>query len=100
MALDERLAPEPRLIPRGPERVELLGLAHELLGPGGVAWNARALLIDEGLASGGQRGFPLRIAQFLSGKYQYRVGDAQATEDRLLEGLALVALVCGGRPLA
>jgi len=91
LALAERLAPQPSLVPSGPERVELFGLAHELLGVGGVAWNARALMIDASLASGGERGFPLPIAKFLAPKYAYRVGDAAATRARLLEGLELLA---------
>jgi len=91
LALAERLAPEPALVPRGPERLEMFGLAHELLGVGGVAWNARALLIDASLASGGQHGFPLRVAQFLAPKYRYRVGGVEATRARLLESLDLLA---------
>jgi glutathione S-transferase len=91
LALAERLAPEPALIPAGPERVEMLGLSHELLGPGGVAWNARASLIDAALASDGARGFPLRIAQFLAPKYAYRVGSVERTRARLVESLALLA---------
>jgi glutathione S-transferase len=91
LALAERLAPEPALVPSGPERLEMFGLSHELMSVGGVAWNARALLIDAGLASGGQVGFPLRIAQFLSQKYQYRIGAPAATRARLLESLELLA---------
>lgn len=91
LALAERLAPEPALVPAGPERIEMFGLSHELLGVGGIAWNARALLIDASLASEGQRGFPLRIAQFLSTKYRYRPGDFEQTRARLLESLELLA---------
>jgi len=90
LALAERLAPEPELVPRGSERIETFGLAHELLGVGGVAWNARALLIDAALASEGQRGFPLRVAQFLAPKYRYRPGSFEATRARLVEGLELL----------
>ncbi len=91
LALAERLAPEPQLVPSGPERVEMLGLAHELLGGGGIAWNARALLIEAALASGGERGFPLRVAQYLSTKYLSRTASPESTRARLLEGLELLA---------
>lgn len=91
LALAERLAPEPELVPRGPERIEMFGLAHELLGVGGIAWNARSLLIDAALASDGERGFPLRVAQFLAPKYRYRAGSFEATKARLVESLELLA---------
>jgi glutathione S-transferase len=91
LALAERLAPQPALVPGGAERIELLGLAHELLSVGGVAWNARALLIEAGLASGGKHGFPLRIAQFLAPKYQARGPTFELTRTRLLESLELLA---------
>lgn len=91
LALAERLAPEPALVPRGAERIEMFGLAHELLGVGGVAWNARALLIDAAIASEGQQGFPLRVAQFLAPKYRYRAGSFEATRARLVESLELMA---------
>lgn len=91
LALAERLAPEPALVPRGPERIELYGLAHELLGVGGIAWNARSLLIDAALGSEGQRGFPLRVAQFLAPKYRYRAGSFEATRARLVDSLELLA---------
>ncbi len=91
LALAERLAPDPELVPRGAERIVMFGLGHELLGVGGVAWNARALLIDAAFASEGQRGFPLRVAQFLAPKYRYRPGNFEATRARLIQSLELLA---------
>jgi glutathione S-transferase len=52
-----------------PARVEVMGLLHEIAGEDGIGWNARLAMIDASLASGGKRGFPLPIAQYLAGRY-------------------------------
>jgi glutathione S-transferase len=78
----ETLRESPRLVPVDPEeRERMMGLSHELLGEGGLAWNARLLVIDRGLTTEGREGFPLRLAQYLAPKYGHapeRVGLAKA----------------------
>ena len=60
LALAERLAESPSLLPRAPfERTLLFGLVHELLGERGLVWSGRLLVIHAGLTSDGQRGFPV-----------------------------------------
>lgn len=53
------------------DRMQLFGLAHELLGENGLVWSGRLLVIHRGLMTEGQEGFPLRIAQYLAPKYGY-----------------------------
>lgn len=89
----ERLGPErPSLVPTDEDaRVRLFGLAHELLGENGLAWSFRLLAIHRGLVTGGQEGFPLRIAQYLAPKYGHapeRVDAASARVRSLFERFA------------
>jgi glutathione S-transferase len=89
LALAERLAPEPRLIPSGAEaRVRNLGLCHELMGEGGLAWNARLLAIDAGLSTDGREGFPLRAAEYLAPRYGWYAACASLARERALSTLA------------
>jgi glutathione S-transferase len=72
LALAERVAPDPPLLPEGAqERATMLGWAHELLGENGLLWNSRLVGIDAGLASEGTRGFPLPVARYFAKKYGY-----------------------------
>jgi glutathione S-transferase len=96
----ERLGAErgsPTLVPTAEdERMQLFGLAHELLGENGLVWSGRLLVIDRGLVTEGKEGFPVRIAQYLAPKYGHapeRVDAARARVRavfdrfaRLLEG--------------
>lgn len=46
LALAERLAPEPALVPTDPSlRVRMFGLAHEICGEGGFGWQRRLMLL-------------------------------------------------------
>lgn len=68
----ERLGGAESLVPSDPEeRARMFGLAHELLGEGGLAWSQRIVVIHRGLTSGGREGFPLRVARYLVPKYGY-----------------------------
>lgn len=91
LALAERLAPAPSLIPAGEEaRIEMFGLGHELLGEGGLAWSMRLILIHEGLQSDGARGFSPRAARYLAAKYGYapeRIAGARARIAAVLKAL-------------
>lgn len=92
LALAERLRPEAPLVPAAPEARALHhGLCHELMGEGGVLWNARLFAIDAGLASEGANGFALPVAKYLGGRYGHEEGVGPAARAQLLEGLALVA---------
>ncbi len=53
LALAERLAPEPSLVPADPEdRAVFSGLAHELLGVDGFGWNRRLMLFRRSVGEG------------------------------------------------
>jgi glutathione S-transferase len=92
LALAQRLGGACSLIPAEPEaRVRLHGLAHELAGEGGLAWCSRLVLIQAGLASGGARGFPLPVAQYLAPRYGYTPERAAAARDRIAEVTGLFA---------
>jgi glutathione S-transferase len=90
LALAERMAPEPSLLPAMPERrIEALGLCHEVLSEGGLVWCARLLLVHAGLTTDGQRGFLPRIASYLAPKYGYAADRADAAHRRVRSLLAL-----------
>jgi glutathione S-transferase len=52
-------------------RSETMGLIHEIAGEDGLGWNARLAMIDATITSGGERGFPLPVGQFLARRYGY-----------------------------
>jgi glutathione S-transferase len=87
--LAERLGEGPSLVPSDHERrVRMFGLAHELLGPTGVAASVRLLLIHASFTTDGREGWPLGVAKYLAPKYGYapeRVGPAKA---KILWGMA------------
>jgi glutathione S-transferase len=92
LALAERLAPSPPLIPADEnDRLAMFGLSHELLGPDGLGWSARLLMIHAGLTTNGVRGFPPPAAAYLATKYGYapdRVAGARARIAAVLGALA------------
>lgn len=92
LALAERLAPGPALLPadRG-LRLRVLGLAHEIVSEGGLLWAGRLLMIDLSLTSEGQRGFSVPVARYLAGKYGYAPERVPAARRRVEEVLAALA---------
>ena len=91
LALAERLAPEPRLLPNDAEaRLRTIGLCHELMSEGGLMWNARLLAIDSGLATEGREGFPLRAAQYLAPRYGWHTSCAELARKHAIRVLALL----------
>jgi glutathione S-transferase len=91
LALAERLAPEPRLLPHDAEaRLRTIGLCHELMSEGGLMWNARLLAIDRGLVTEGREGFPLRAAQYLAPRYGWQTSCAELARKHALRVLALL----------
>ncbi|HEV8549231.1 MAG TPA: glutathione S-transferase C-terminal domain-containing protein [Polyangiaceae bacterium] len=90
LAFAERWGGKVSLIPAEPAaRVRHHGLAHELCGEGGLGWCSRLIMTDGGLTSGGERSFPLPVAQYLAGKYGYAPARLPAARARLLEIFAL-----------
>ena len=82
LLLAERLAANPPLLPADPEeRAWTLGLSHEILGEGGLAWTRRLQLVHAGLQQEG--GFPARVASYLGKKYGYSPTRGQQYADRV-----------------
>jgi glutathione S-transferase len=92
VALAERLEERPSLVPRAQDdRVEMWGIAHEILGEDGLVWSLRVEAIHQGLTSGGARGFPERAARYLGAKYGYHPARVDGARDRIRSTLALIA---------
>jgi glutathione S-transferase len=90
LLLAERLAPKPALIPSDPgQRVQMLGLAHEICGEMGLGWCARNLAVHTSLTGGG--GFPEGIARYLGEKYGYRAEEAALYVTRVVDVLGLLS---------
>ena len=82
LLLAERLAADPPLLPANPEeRAWTLGLSHEILGEGGLAWTRRLQLVHAGLQERG--GFPARVASYLGKKYGYSPARGQLYAGRV-----------------
>jgi glutathione S-transferase len=86
--LAARLAGPEVLLPDDPvRRAEVMGVIHEIAGEEGIGWNGRLAMIDASLSSGGQRGFPLAVGEYLARRYGYApdaVGRAGARLERQL----------------
>jgi glutathione S-transferase len=90
LLLAERLAPEPRLIPRDPqERALLFGLSHEICGEEGLGWSRRMAGVHASITRG--EGFPKPIAEYLGAKYGYRGDNGEAAGRRVIELLQMFA---------
>jgi glutathione S-transferase len=77
LALAERLGGRVSLVPADADaRVRLYGLAHEILGEGGLAWNVRLLLVHASFETNGHRGWPTPVARYLAPRYGYPTGYA------------------------
>jgi len=85
LALAERLSPSPSLIPTDEEeRIAMFGLSHEVLGPDGLGWSTRLLMIHAGLTTEGARGFPLPASRYLAPKYGYASERIDAARARIV----------------
>jgi glutathione S-transferase len=83
LALAERLAPAPALLPAEPEaRAGALALAEKFCGRGGLGWSRRLQLVHAGLTGAG--GFNERLAGYLGGKYGYDPSAAALDSARVL----------------
>ena len=90
LLLAERLSPEPALLPKdAAERALVFGLAHELVGEGGLAWSRRLELIHAGLQNSG--GFPERVSKYLGRKYGHSPQAGAAAPVRAAAQLAMLS---------
>lgn len=88
LQLAERLAPEPPLIPAMmADRIQMLGMIHELAGDKGLGWYRR-LLIFQPLMKDPQYA---PMLQNMSGGYGYSEGEVALAEARCIEVLALLS---------
>jgi glutathione S-transferase len=80
LALAERIAPEPRLLPEDvDERARVLGLGHELAGEGGLGWCRRLMLVGFLLEHAPQ----LPVGPYLARRYGYTPEAAAAAPARV-----------------
>lgn len=88
LLLLERLAPAKRLLPESrEERIEVLGLAHEICGQLGLAWNRRLSMFAPMVASGqAPEGFVLMAKKY--GSTEEDVASADARQVATLNALA------------
>ena len=85
LALAERLAPEPALVPVDPElRVRMFGLAHEICGEGGFGWQRRLMLLAA-LGTGND------VTRTLARRYGFSDHAAAAAPARSAEILLLLS---------
>lgn len=90
--LAERLAPEPGLIPADPaDRALMFGLAHELCGRDGFAWNRRYHMISDALDPAGRGGIDPQLADYLAQRYGYSEALAPRASRRVKEILTLIS---------
>lgn len=100
LELVERIAPKAArsLVPSAAkDRVRMFGLAHELIGEGGLAWCSRLVTIHAGLESEGARGFPTTIATYLAKKYGYAKERVEPAKARVAETWSVLAEALGNR---
>jgi glutathione S-transferase len=98
LELAERISKAPSLVPSAPaDRVKMFGLAHEIMGEGGLLWSGRLVSIDVGLSTEGARGFPPPIAQYLAKRYGYAKELVPAARSRVDESFGILREALGGR---
>ena len=100
LALAERLAPTPSLLPAdAADRALVLDLARQLCGESGLGWSRRLQLVHVGLQQGQQQlqpqqnagGFAPRVAAYLGKKYGYSPEVGATCGDRVVELLGAFA---------
>lgn len=100
LELVERIAPPDArsLVPAAPpDRVRMFGLAHEVMGEGGLLWSSRLVTVHAGLESDGARGFPPPIATYLAKRYGYAKDRIEQAKARVSEAWTLLAEALGRR---
>ena len=92
LALAERIDDRVPLVPEARDaRLRLWGLGHEILGEGGLLWAGRLLMVHDSLTSGGERGFPAPVSQYLGKRYGYEPARVPAARARCAEVFELLA---------
>ncbi len=90
LLLAERLKPTPTLLPADPaERALAFGLAHEILGEGGLCWTRRLQLVHGGLQE--KPGFAPPVAKYLAKKYGHSQGASAGYGERVIALLQMLA---------
>jgi glutathione S-transferase len=84
----ERLAPQKSLVPEDPaERVQVIGLSHEICGELGLGWNRRLSLFKPMMESGQPPEGVTRMGK----KYRYNESDVAAAVERQVATLNMLA---------
>ncbi|MSR13705.1 MAG: hypothetical protein EXR86_03900 [Gammaproteobacteria bacterium] len=84
--LAERLAPEPRLVPRdSTERMHMFGFINELAGENGFGWNKRLLLVHAALSSMSSQDEGYSFWKTLGDKYLYTPERGLAAKARAID---------------
>jgi len=92
LALAERLAPRPPLLPEKPvERAHVSGFLAELCAEGGFGWSRRIVMIDKLLHDGRYCDRERAIGHYLAGKYGYHDTSVAAATRRCEDVLAAFA---------
>ena len=92
VALADRVREAVPLVPAGDdERMQMWGIAHEVLGEGGLVWSLRLEAIHQGIASDGARGFPVRAAHYLGARYGYHSARVDGARARIASALRMLA---------
>lgn len=90
LALAERLAPAPSLLPADPaDRDLLLELAHAICGENGLGWSRRLQLVEAGLR--GEGGFQRDVASYIGKKYGYSPEAGAKAGERVVQVLGTLA---------
>jgi len=90
--LAARLAGPDVLIPEAVgARAETMGLLHEIAGEDGIGWSSRLAMIHATITSGGTRGFPLPVGQYLARRYGYTPETAARSRARIERQLLTLA---------
>jgi hypothetical protein len=92
VTLADRLRPDVPLVPGSLDhRLEMWGIAHEILGEDGLVWNLRLVAIHEGIVTDGARGFPVKAARYLGARYGYVPERAGIARERARSTLLMLA---------
>jgi hypothetical protein len=95
LALAERIAPEPRLVPEdAEERLRMFGLANEICGEEGLGWQRRLALLEDmrpgAEAAGAPEAYRATFRE-LGARYGYSPEAAARSRRRTLEIVSLLA---------
>ncbi len=91
LRLAEKLQPEPALIPQNADdRVRMFGLANELLGENGLAWDYRLTMVTSGVSAPDANDAQKSLFSFLGKKYGYDENIAKEAMARVRDRIELM----------